>query len=104
MVVAVPKLSADPRKRSSYFRSTALEDDFARAESLDSYVVTESAHGALRRLGAALEAGSTQRAWRVTGDYGCGKSSFAVLLARLWCGRQVPRGLTLGKEVGASPS
>jgi len=33
-----------------------------------------------------LKAKSGQRAWRVTGDYGSGKSSFALLLAHLFAG------------------
>jgi hypothetical protein len=34
--------------------------------------------------------GSTERAWRITGDYGTGKSCFALALARI-CDRKVAR-------------
>jgi hypothetical protein len=38
----------------------------------------------LEQLAAGLDYNSGQRAWRITGDYGSGKSSFALLLAHLF--------------------
>ncbi|KQO70629.1 hypothetical protein [Methylobacterium sp. Leaf88] len=66
-----------------YVRAVDLKRDYADPAALDGYVLTPSARDALERTLRGLEATSTQRAFRVTGPYGSGKSSFAVLLARL---------------------
>ena len=66
-----------------YLRSAQLERDFFDPEALDGYVVTSDAVNHLRRLGRGLRPESGQRAWRITGDFGSGKSSFALLLANL---------------------
>lgn len=66
-----------------YVRSTDVARDLADPAALDGYVVTASAREALRRLVAGLAKSSTQRAFRLTGPYGSGKSSFALLLCRL---------------------
>ncbi len=39
---------------------------------------------AFRRIADGLRANSGRRAWRITGDYGVGKSSFALVLAHLF--------------------
>ena len=39
---------------------------------------------AFRRIAAGLHTNSGRRAWRITGDYGVGKSSFALALAHLF--------------------
>lgn len=69
-----------------YLRSTNLERDFRDRQSLDSYVLTTHAHECLDRLSKGIRPGSTQRAWRVTGNYGSGKSSFALFLAHWFSG------------------
>ncbi len=66
-----------------YVRSTDLVRDFHDDRALAGYVVTASAKEALHRLSDGLRSKSTQRAFRVTGAYGSGKSSFGLLLARL---------------------
>ncbi|RXF68556.1 hypothetical protein [Hansschlegelia zhihuaiae] len=66
-----------------YVRSTDVARDLTDPRALDGYVVTASARSALERLVDGLDAGSTQRAFRITGPYGSGKSSFALLLCRL---------------------
>lgn len=66
-----------------YVRSTDVARDLADPAALDGYVVTASAREALHRLSAGLAESSTQRAFRITGPYGSGKSSFALLLCRL---------------------
>ena len=71
-----------------YVRSVNLERDFADASSLQGYVVTPQLRQMLERLQGGLETHSTQRAWRITGDYGSGKSSFALLLANLFSERR----------------
>jgi len=72
--------------RHRFVRSTHLERDFEDPEALSGYVVTPSAKTSLERLAGGLAPQSTQRAWRVTGDYGTGKSSFALALAHLFAG------------------
>lgn len=69
--------------RNRFMRSAHLERDFTDPEALSGYVVTPTGQSALHRVAVGLAARSGQRAWRVTGDYGTGKSSFALALAHL---------------------
>ena len=69
-----------------FLRSTHLERDFAAPDSCTGYILTDFTKSCLERLAEGLVAGSTKRAWRLTGDYGTGKSSFALVLARLFSG------------------
>lgn len=71
----------DIKKR--FLRSTHLERDFADGSALRGYVLTPPAQEGFERLLQGLSPKSGQRAWRVTGDYGTGKSSFALALAHL---------------------
>src|SRR5664280_1140151 len=78
--------------KSRFQRSTHLERDFCDPDALRGYVVTPPASEGFDRLVQGLTPKSRQRAWRVTGDYGTGKSSFALALAHLLAneGRGVP--------------
>lgn len=67
--------------RSRFLRSAHLERDFRDATALNGYVLTEQVQANFKRLAYGLNPNSGQRAWRITGDYGSGKSSFALLLA-----------------------
>ncbi len=67
-------------------RSAHLERDFRDPAALSGYVVTDFARSCLTRVANGLKPHSGSRAWRMTGDYGCGKSSFALLLAHLFAG------------------
>ena len=67
-----------------YLRSTNLERDFTDPKALENYVLTLHGQNCLARLAGGLRPTSTQRAWRLTGNYGSGKSSFALFLAH-WC-------------------
>lgn len=71
----------DIKKR--FLRSTHLERDFEDGSALQGYVLTPPAQEGFERLLQGLQPKSGQRAWRVTGDYGTGKSSFALALAHL---------------------
>jgi len=71
----------DIQKR--YIRSTHLEQDFPDDTALRGYVLTPPAQEGFERLLQGLSPKSGQRAWRVTDDYGTGKSSFALALAHL---------------------
>jgi hypothetical protein len=66
-----------------YVRSIELHRDLEDPNALEGYVVTPSVRDATQRILSGLAASSTQRAFRVTGPYGSGKSAFALLLARL---------------------
>lgn len=73
--------------KSRFLRSAHLERDFHDSSALSGYVRTDFVQSCLERIGEGLRTGSGQRAWRVTGDYGSGKSSFALLLAHTLAGR-----------------
>ena len=71
-----------------FLRSTHLERDFSDPDSCTGYIPTDFTVSCLERLAEGLVANSTRRAWRLTGDYGTGKSSFALVLAHLFSGHQ----------------
>ena len=74
--------------RRRYVRSVALARDVDDPGALDGYVVTPSVRDAAVRLLAGLSSESRQRAFRVVGPYGAGKSAFGVFIAQLFreCG------------------
>lgn len=69
-----------------FLRSANLDRDFQDPSALSGYVLTDFTRSCLARVAGGLKPGSSQRAWRMTGDYGCGKSSFALLLAHTLAG------------------
>ncbi|MFO0590504.1 MAG: hypothetical protein U0441_23380 [Polyangiaceae bacterium] len=76
-----------------FLRSANLERDFQDPQALDGYILTDPTQQALERILAGLQPDSGQRAWRVTGDYGTGKSSFGLLLAHVLTQRKLPSAL-----------
>ncbi len=74
--------------RSRFLRSAHLERDFGDTSALKGYVVTPHVKASLARLVSGLAPDSGHRAWRITGDYGTGKSSFALALAHILSGHQ----------------
>jgi hypothetical protein len=70
-----------------YMRSTNVERDFRDSKALENYILTPHAQECLGRLAKGLRPSSTQRAWRLTGNYGSGKSSFALFLAHWFNGK-----------------
>src|SRR5271157_4030530 len=76
------------RVQERFLRSAPLEKDFADPKALKGYILTPQATTYLEQLAGGLRDNSGQRAWRITGDYGSGKSSFALLLAHLLGGQQ----------------
>jgi hypothetical protein len=60
-----------------------LERDFNDVASLRDYIVTPAMVAVFARILEGLRPWSGHRAWRITGDYGTGKSSFALALAHL---------------------
>ncbi|UQA61413.1 hypothetical protein [Polyangium aurulentum] len=85
---------------SRFMRSAHLERDFGDPQALDCYIVTDPIRRALQRIADGLRPDSRQRAWRITGDYGTGKSSFGLLLAHLLAGEgsKLPPGLRRAVE------
>ena len=79
-----PAISDLLRVPSRFLRSVQLERDFHDVAALDHYVVTPHMAEAFRRIADGLRVNSGRRAWRITGDYGVGKSSFALVLAHLF--------------------
>ncbi len=76
------------KPRLYFSRSVHLERDFADSTALDQYVVTDKVIQLFQQFATAFGDGSTERAWRITGDYGTGKSCFALALARACSGNQ----------------
>src|ERR1044072_3044228 len=73
--------------QNRFLRSAHLERDFADPKALRGYVLTPQTQTYLERLAAGLDPNSGQRAWRITGDFGTGKSSFALVTAHLFGGK-----------------
>ncbi|MGH9460704.1 MAG: hypothetical protein ACRD1X_05775 [Vicinamibacteria bacterium] len=86
------------RVRNRFMRSIHLERDFGDGAIRD-YIVTPQAKAMLERLVLGLAFHSHQRAWRITGDYGTGKSSFALALAHLLTNRRQHLPLALRQVV-----
>ena len=78
-----PTISDLFRVPTRFLRSVHLERDFLDATASDHYVVTPPVVEAFERITDGLRATSGRRAWRITGDYGVGKSSFALVLAHV---------------------
>ena len=63
-----------------FARSASLERDMARREPLDGYVVPARALDVVERIAATAANGAVGGAWSLTGPYGSGKSSLALLI------------------------
>ncbi|MCP3859597.1 MAG: hypothetical protein GY704_08085, partial [Phycisphaeraceae bacterium] len=63
-----------------FARSANIERDIAATEPLDGYIVTARALDIVHRLAATAATTTAGGAWSITGPYGSGKSSLAVLL------------------------
>ena len=72
---------------SLHTRSISLDRDLLEPIALKNYVVTPNSLSALQIISSGLSSGQAQRAWKVVGPYGSGKSAFAVLLAQLLAGK-----------------
>lgn len=66
-----------------FMRSVHLERDIKDPNSSLGYILTPVAQQALERITIGFRSHSTQRAWRIAGDYGSGKTDFALALARI---------------------
>lgn len=66
-----------------FMRSVHLERDIQDPSSSLGYILTPIAEQTLERITTGFRSKSTQRAWRLTGDYGSGKTDFGLVLARV---------------------
>lgn len=66
-----------------FVRSVQLERDFFDPGALDDYIATPTIAEAFARIVEGLQPNAGRRAWRITGDYGVGKSSFALVVAQM---------------------
>lgn len=69
-------------------RSISLERDLYESSALQQYMVTPAVVTALHQLGRALLTNSPQRAWKVVGPYGSGKSALGVAVGQLLAGAE----------------
>jgi hypothetical protein len=72
-------------------RSVNLEKDFWGRTDSNGYIVSLSAQKALRFILDGLQGEGAYRSITLTGPYGVGKSSFALFLTRLLCGKKARR-------------
>jgi len=63
-----------------FARSANLERDADRSEPLEGYIVTVRALEVVERIATVAATGPSGGAWSLTGSYGSGKSSLALLL------------------------
>lgn len=83
----MPVLADGISVRGRFARSANLERDLARPEPLDGYVLTARGLDVIERIAAAAARGAAGGAWSITGPYGSGKSSLALLLDAAFGGR-----------------
>lgn len=71
---------------SRFARSVSITRDETRSDALDGYILTPNGRDILRRISVSLRGDSSTRAWSLTGPYGSGKSSLALLAAQVLSG------------------
>ena len=101
------KLASSVSVRPRFARSANLERDLERREPLDGYIVTSRALDVVERIAETAATGPAGGAWSVTGPYGSGKSSLALLIDAAFGGDSAVRQVALrlidesSREVGA---
>ncbi len=90
--------------RGRFARSANLERDRARPEPLDGYVLTARGADVVERIAAVAAGGPAGGAWSVTGPYGSGKSSLALLLDAAFGGRDEMQQQALSLIDAVSPA
>ncbi len=87
-----------------FARSASLERDISRREPLDGYVVTARALDVVERIAATAANGTAGGAWSLTGPYGSGKSSLALLIDAAFGERGTTRAAATELIEGTSPA
>ena len=101
------KLATSITVRARFARSANLERDLERQEPLDGYIVTSRALDVVERIAETAATGPAGGAWSLTGPYGSGKSSLALLIDAAFGGDSAVRQVALrlidasSREVGA---
>ncbi|WP_342618394.1 hypothetical protein [Rhodoferax sp. GW822-FHT02A01] len=72
--------------QGQHTRSVSLLRDLDEDRAISNYMLTPNSLGALRQIGEGLASGAAQRAWKIVGPYGSGKSALGVILAQLLAG------------------
>lgn len=81
-----PRIAEYFHIKHRFLRSTYLERDFTDPAALQGYILTDHNRQNLLRIMDGLREFPKQRSWRITGDYGSGKSSFGLMLAHVFAG------------------
>jgi energy-coupling factor transporter ATP-binding protein EcfA2 len=81
-----PSLDTFVTVNPRFARSVSITRDTGRKDALDGYILTPNGRDMLRRMASALHGETSTRAWSLTGPYGSGKSSLALLIAQLLSG------------------
>ena len=89
--------------RPRFARSANLERDSGRPEPFDGYIVTTRALDVIERMTGAARSGRSGGAWSLTGPYGSGKSSLALLLDAAFGPSKRVRNVALSLIAEASP-
>ena len=76
----MPPLAEGVSVAGRFARSANLERDATRTEPLDGYVVTARALDVVERIARTAASAPAGGAWSLTGPYGSGKSSLALLI------------------------
>ena len=97
------KLATSISVRTRFARSANLERDLARREPLDGYIVTARALDVVERIAETAATGAAGGAWSLTGPYGSGKSSLALLIDAAFGDDSDTRQMALGLVDDASP-
>lgn len=66
--------------KERFARSVNLDRDVDRVEPLDGYIVTDRASNVLQHIATVAATSTSGGAWSLTGPYGSGKSSLAILI------------------------
>lgn len=98
----MPTLADNIEVSGRFARSANLERDLARPEPLEGYVLTARGLDVIERIATAAAQGSAGGAWSLTGPYGSGKSSLALLLDAVFGGRSPLQRAAIGLVDDAS--
>ena len=87
-----------------FARSANIERDATRTEPLDGYVVTARALDVVERVARTAASGPAGGAWSLTGPYGSGKSSLALLIDAAFGNAPATREIALELIDNTSPT
>ncbi len=98
----MPTLADSIEVSGRFARSANVERDVARPEPLEGYVLTARGLDVVERIATTAATGSAGGAWSLTGPYGSGKSSLALLLDAAFGGHSQLQRAALGLVDDAS--